>query len=191
MYLCICLSVCLSIYVCMHLSIYPSIPILKPHHMAQCLAKIASKPCKNDIVHVIVLPCFFLWFPWFPVVSCLFFSQSFGIQMALLCWGVGLYMPKTSSGGQILGFKISKSKVREEKLRQKKADRRKKKKLGNMKTPTLLSLLANLTINLGKLRFLTKNAHKLRSSPHTLMYIIYIYICCRAIFWSNVCPFLC
>ena len=42
-------------------------------------------------------------------------------------------MPKTSSGGQILGFKMSKSRGREEKLRQKKAERRKKKKLGNMK----------------------------------------------------------
>ena len=47
-------------------------------------------------------------------------------------------MPKTSSGGQILGFKMSKSRGREEKLRQKKAERRKKKKLGNMKNPTFL-----------------------------------------------------
>ena len=47
-------------------------------------------------------------------------------------------MPKTSSGGQILGFKMSKSRGREEKLRQKKAERRKKKKLGNMKENTFL-----------------------------------------------------
>ena len=35
--------------------------------------------------------------------------------------------------GTFLGFKMSKSRGREEKLRQKKAERRKKKKLGNMK----------------------------------------------------------
>ena len=49
-----------------------------------------------------------------------------------------IYMPKTSSGGQILGFKMSKSRGREEKLRQKRAEKRKKKKLGKWKTPTFL-----------------------------------------------------
>ena len=74
-----------------------------------------------------------------------------------------IYMPKTSSGGQILGFKMSKSRGREEKLRQKRAERRrkkkeeerrrKKKKLGNMKTPTFLVgfFWPNLTIELGKI----------------------------------------
>ena len=37
--------------------------------------------------------------------------------------------------GSIWGFKISKSRGGEGKLRQKRADRRKKKKLGDMKTP--------------------------------------------------------
>ena len=46
-----------------------------------------------------------------------------------------IYMPKTSSGGQILGFKMSKSRGREEKTMAKKAERRKKKQLGNMKNP--------------------------------------------------------
>ena len=42
-----------------------------------------------------------------------------------------IYMPETT----FLGFKMSKSRGREDKLRPKKAERRKKKKLGNMKTP--------------------------------------------------------
>ena len=52
----------------------------------------------------------------------------------------GVYeMPKTSSGGQFFGLEdIKKNRGREGKLRQKKADKTKKKKLGNMKTPTFL-----------------------------------------------------
>ena len=42
-------------------------------------------------------------------------------------------LPKTSSGGQILGFKMSKS--RGEKLRQNKAEKKKEEKLRNMKIP--------------------------------------------------------
>ena len=82
-------------------------------------------------------------------------------------------MPKTSSGGQILGFKMSKSRGRKEKLRQKKAERRKKKKLGNMKTPTFLwgFFLADFNYKTGeKLRFLTKIC------PPVGFFPIYIYI---------------
>ena len=64
------------------------------------------------------------------------------------------YMPKTSSGGQILGFKMSKSRGREEKLRRKKAGTRKKKKLGNLKNPHLFGggfSWPILTIQLGKI----------------------------------------
>ena len=59
----------------------------------------------------------------------------------------------------MLGFKMSKSRGREEKLRQKKAERRKKKKLGNMKNFHLSGggfSWPTLTIKLGKVRFLTK-----------------------------------
>ena len=61
--------------------------------------------------------------------------------------------------GTFLGFKMSKSRGREEKLGQKKAERRKKKKLGNMRTPTNLwgFFLADFNYKTGeKLRFLTK-----------------------------------
>ena len=86
------------------------------------------------------------------------------------------YMPKTSSGGQILGFKMSKSRGREEKLRQKKAERRKKKKLGNMKTPTFLweFFLADFNYKTGeKLRFVTKMCPPVGVSP----IYIYMYTC--------------
>ena len=82
-----------------------------------------------------------------------------------------LNMPKTSSGGQILGFKMSKSRGREEKLRQKKAERRKKKQLGNMKTPTFLLglFLANFNYKTGeKLRFLTKRCPPVGVSPKNI-----------------------
>ena len=68
-------------------------------------------------------------------------------------WQNGFFasLPKTSSGGQFLGFKISKSRGREGKLRQKRADKRKESRLGNMKTPTfLVFFLAILTLKLGK-----------------------------------------
>ena len=69
-------------------------------------------------------------------------------------------MPKTSSGGQILGFKMSKSREREDKLRQKAADRRKKKKLEDMKTPTFLVGFSwpTLTIKLGKIEIFDQKA---------------------------------
>ena len=49
------------------------------------------------------------------------------------------YLPKTSSGGQFFGAsRYQKAGGEKENLRQKKADRRKKKKLGDMTNPTFL-----------------------------------------------------
>ena len=63
-------------------------------------------------------------------------------------------MPKTSSGGQILGFKMSNSRGREEKLRQKKGRKKKEEKTWKHEKPPRFCggfSWPSLTIKLGKI----------------------------------------
>ena len=88
--------------------------------------------------------------------------------------------------GNFLGFKMSKSRGGEEKLRQKRAERRKKKKLGNMNSPpNLWVFLAIFTINLGKMKFLDKRYPSGGVSPIYIYMCIYIDICKRIYTHTN------
>ena len=79
--------------------------------------------------------------------------------------------------GTLLGFKMSKSRGREEQLRQKKAERRKKKKLGNMKNPhkfVVFFFWQFFTIKLGKMQLLDKRYPPGGAPPKTITYFGWI-----------------
>ena len=77
--------------------------------------------------------------------------------------------------GTFLGFKMSKSRGREEKPTQKKAERRKKKKLGNMKTPhKFVGFSGHFCYKTREMNFLwIKGTHQVGSPPY-LYECIYI-----------------
>ena len=152
---------------------------IQTKHNAPCSTKTLQKQAfheKRCLKEAFLVPIPSLRFLFQPntLYVCMYVCMCMYMYMHIY-----IYMPKTSPGGQILGFKMSKSRGREEKLRQKKAERRKKETIWKHENPHVFVGISwpILAIKLGKMRCLTKRCSPVGVSPPPIYICICICIC--------------